>query len=532
MPRSPVLHTWVVARLPVVIGAALLGRRWVEETGVGLLTAHPAAHSAIKGALLSWQTALLRGPALFIEIPVGAALCVVLSRLGQRGAPRSARTALTLTFCALTVGGIVAASHSPAGIGIGVAALTLEALPAAWLGGRAWRMVAAIPGTEVVLFRPVAYALLGRSGARDGVLAAIGGALAVSLWFVGDIVFDVHTAEELARWPDSRVDARVTVLDRVAPPSVFDFQDIDRVGDHLVVIGESPPRLIAYPLDGGPSAAFPLRPFWANNTGMAVESTSDPATGRTWFLAGPSTLGQARYADGAWTSGGETPPFARMLLHGAMEWFPETQTVTMVTLNVSETRDAPQLVSLHVNAAGVLAAPEIRRLRTADGQPLPVIRDAVWVPPLHRFVLAPDFGSELYLADPRTGIGAPWLPISTLNGRLVWDDALGRLFIARPERAEIAIVDPVRGVVERTLHTAPGVRALAVDAKRGLILTGSVVTGAVDVLSLTDGERVDRYTGFMPMVRNLQLIPERGEAVLSTWAVLYRFPYATPDPAL
>jgi hypothetical protein len=59
-----------------------------------------------------------------------------------------------------------------------------------------------------------------------------------------------------------------------------------------------------------------------------------------------------------------------------------------------------------------------------------------------------------------------------------------------------------------------------------------VVTGAVDVLSLTDGERVDRYTGFMPMVRNLQLIPERGEAVLSTWAVLYRFPYATPDPAL
>lgn len=498
---------WVAWRTPLLALLLLVGRPWLRDGAVHLLTHAPGAHSAVKGMILTWQAGLARGPSLGWQVPLWMGIAVATA-----GRPFWAGI-LTL---ALGLG----VSDSP------WSALGVSLLLALQAAKSAPSVVAWIPGMELLFPRLVVRSVWGPQGRwKEGLLSTVG-VLPVALLYLGmeAVAAPEAAMERLARWPDSRVDPRASVMDRVAPPAVFDFQDIDRVGEHVVVIGESPPRLIAYPLDGGPSATFPLRPFWENNTGMAVEVASDPATGRSWFLAGPHTVGGARYANGAWTSLGESQPLAPVLLHGAMFWFPESQQVGMITLNVAATHDYPGLIRMDGN----LGPASIQNFRTAEHQPLPVTRDAVWIPPLQRFVLAPDFGNFLYLVDPHTGIGVKWMELSTLNGRMVWDDTLGRLFVARPERAEIAVVNPQTATIEKSLATEGGVRAIAVDATRGLVLTASVMTGGVEVLRLSDGARVDRLSGFMPMVRNLQVLPERGEAILSTWSVLYRFPYATP----
>lgn len=380
-----------------------------------------------------------------------------------------------------------------------------------------------LPGSEIVAPRWVWLAIRG-SGAPwvEAFLGAAGALVPLVLWLILDVAGSPETATEaLARWPDRRVDPRARVVDRVAPPAVFDFQDMDDGGDHIVAIGESPPRLIAYSVGGEVLSSFRLRPFWANNTGMAVEVATDTESGVSWFLAGPHTLGGARFRNGNWESMGETPPLPVNLLHGAMFWFPTRRKVGMVTLNVAETGDFPRYIEVNPD----MTDPEIRVLRGPDKRPLPVIRDAVWIPSLRRIVLAPDFGDRLFLVDPSTGEGTPWLAVATLNGRMIWDDVSQRLYVAQPERAEVVVIDPVLDKVERRIFTERGVHAIAVDGRRGLLFAGSVLSGAVQEYRLADGARMDSWKGCMPMVRNLLVLPDRGELFLSTWSVLYRIPY-------
>lgn len=561
-------------RLPLLGALLLLLSPLLRAGMVFFLTKDPSAHSAVKGILLVWQGCLLRSHEVVWFLPTGMVLtgfCAFVmnqwprSRSIPQGFPDtaeagefahpdaaereglpwigrtrrsgdSATAALQVPksqarLTRIVVGGtallllcgfckaIFEPRFPVLAVIVVVALLFLQTVPQ--LG--VFKKIAWIPGSELLFPRIFSF---GRW--KSGWEPLIAGFAAIPAMMLGMLI-DVgsrmeQVVEDLAHWPDAYVDSRASVLDRVAPPAVFDFQDIDRVGDHLVVMGESPPRLIAYPIAGGPSASFPLQPFWANNTGMAVESVSDPQTGRTWVLTGEHTIGGAQYTGGQWMSLGNSPPAAPVLLHGAMFYFPERDEVGMITLNVAATHDAPQLITTDGNLRQV----HVRNLRGRDGQSLPVTRDAIWIPPLRRFVLAPDFGDRLYLVDPEAGTGEPWLEMSTLNGRMVWDDKMERLFIARPERAEIAIVDVKKGMIERSISTERGVRALAVDSERGLLLTASVLSGAVEVLRISDGKQVDRFSGFMPMVRNLQLIPERGEAVLSCWSTLYRFPYAAP----
>jgi hypothetical protein len=141
-------------------------------------------------------------------------------------------------------------------------------------------------------------------------------------------------------------------------------------------------------------------------------------------------------------------------------------------------------------------------------------------------VLAPNYAEGLLLADPTTGRVEPWLGLTSVNAHPLWVPELGRLLVAQPDRASVAVIDPVAGVVERRIPVSLGVRALAVDAGRGLLVTGSVVTGAVMVRRLDDGSVVDCFGGLMPMIREIALAPEPGIALIATWTVLYAVPYA------
>lgn len=515
--RSVAFRTWVLARLPLLVSFALIGAGPAQALLVDLATRHPGAHGAVKLGLLWWQAGLLRSHALPLKLLLGAAVVLGGSRLPRRAWP------YVVPIAALAVTWAWRSRGLPAAL-LGALLIAANAAPAAWYQDRRLAtLVGAVPGIGLLLPRPVAHVLWRPAARLDALAAVAGGVFACFGWFVADILGDIRACEaELARWPAAYVDPRATEVMKVEPPGVFDFQEIDRVGDRIVVIAESPPRLLSFPIAGGEPSTWPLRPFWANGTGMAVETASDPATGRTWVLAGPHTVAGARHVDGAWRADHESPRLADNLLHGSMHWFADQNRLAMITLNVAQAATPSVLYLVDTPELGSSRA---LPLRTREGKPMPVLRDTVWLPTIGRFALAPDFGDRLWLADPDNGVCEPWLEMSTLNGKLIWDDTLQRLFVARPDEAELLVVDPVRGVVEKTLPTQRGVRAVAVDATRGLVLTGSVLTGSVEVRRLSDGERVDVIGGFMPMVRHLQLVPERGEAWLSTWAALYRFPY-------
>jgi hypothetical protein len=89
----------------------------------------------------------------------------------------------------------------------------------------------------------------------------------------------------------------------------------------------------------------------------------------------------------------------------------------------------------------------------------------------------------------------------------------------------MAVVDPATRTVECRIPTQPGTRTVAVDAARGLIVSGSMLTGEV-LVQAPDGHVVRHFGPAMPMMRDVALDEEVGHAWLGTWTALYRFDYA------
>jgi hypothetical protein len=513
------LPAWVLLRLPLplllVAAAPAQVGAWVGErlTDVGY------AHGLVKTAVIAWQSVLLRESSLLL-FGILVPLCVTILQ-GARG--RIWRVGAVASAC------LALALLRPAALLVSVPALGALAIVAApaqqqrrW--GARWRALAWLPGTELFFGPAVAAAVGGgphllRVGAALSALVLSGG------WIIADTLtaFDLYEQRVFAPWPEDRVDPRVTTLLRAPPGIKCEFHDVDIVGDRAVVIAEGSERLWSVPVDGAPVSA-PLPRSWGSMFGLVMDSETDPETGLTWHLNGPHAFAARRWEDGAWIDAGQSAPIAPFLHHVYQQLVPG-RGLFAFTVGTKNTHEAPLLIELDLPA---LTHPEVRRLTLPGGAPLPTPRDIAWIPPLERFVLAPDFGDRLFLVRPGESVAEPWLEMPTLNGRLLWVPELGRLFVPLPDRPELWVVDPMQGVVERSVPTQPGVRAVAVDATRGLVLTASVLTGRVLVQRLEDGEIVDSFGTLMPMSRNLALIPERGEAILSTWTALYRIPYASP----
>ena len=69
-------------------------------------------------------------------------------------------------------------------------------------------------------------------------------------------------------------------------------------------------------------------------------------------------------------------------------------------------------------------------------------REALWVPPLNKLLLAPDFGTHIYAANVDTGRASKWLEAPTMNGKMIWLPTLQEIAIALPNRFEMWFIDP------------------------------------------------------------------------------------------
>jgi hypothetical protein len=292
------------------------------------------------------------------------------------------------------------------------------------------------------------------------------------------------------------------------------------VGDHALVMAEMSTRLFAFPLDGeGLPEVVDFAPRQGPEGAAPLNSVTDPQTGSTWMMEEGRALVELNWDGVRWQE------LRRVPFEGLID-------------KAYLRRDGDLLMAVAVQTAGrlprvVLTAtlPELADLQIVflrhGDTPVPMPRELAWVPTLRRLVLAPDFGSRLWLADPHTGAMEPWVKTPTLDGKLRWSEALDRIVLTLPNRKEMWVINPHTGTVDWTIPTQPGVRSIALDEGRGLVLTASVLSGQVWVQDIRTGEVLDRFGGFMPMVRELALSESRGEAVLTTWSTTYAFPYVS-----
>lgn len=458
----------------------------------------------LKGGMTLWHTALARAD----RIGLLAAALGLGGALQGRFAPRPARWA----------------------------ALTLPL--ALWLSpsAGAWGPAA---GTALVLIGALLLRQAPRPALRLGALGLVAALVAAGVDVIQHPRIYAPGAEDPGAWPTRRMDPRVERV-AAAPPGVYcEFHDIDLVdlpkaGRWAVVVAEGSGRLLAFPRAGGPPSQAPIPTGWGLHMGVPLDSETDLRREETWVIAGPDHIERRPLLPEGWGPA-TTVPLART----------EDHAYTFLV-------DGDLVALIHVNNS---ADPRQGWLQLIDREPPHAVRELLLVPDPHAtakdlsrldkpprhivqrapdsLLVASDYHPGLSSLHPRTGNVRPLVATDMANGKPTWAPDLrgGRLLVPRPDTGEILVVDLDRGGIESRWPAAWGVRAVAVDPTRGLYLTASVLDGAVEVRRIADGARVDRFPGLMPMARELELDRATGEAWLTTWGALYRFPYAPAAPA-
>jgi hypothetical protein len=105
-------------------------------------------------------------------------------------------------------------------------------------------------------------------------------------------------------------------------------------------------------------------------------------------------------------------------------------------------------------------------------------------------------------------------------------DAL-TLLVTAPTEAQVLMFDAESLEPVGSISTVFGVRALAVDAKRQVVLTGSLIDNYLDVVDLaTKRSRRRFYVG--PWLREIELNTAAGVAYVSSYYGLFAVTYAPP----
>lgn len=511
------LLVWLGVQLLVLPALAVLLRDPLGDLLAVLLTRLPYPHGLVKFVLESSQGLLLNQRALAAGLPL-AALAGLVPRPASPGLHRWIAALLALASLVLAC----RFAHWPALLALPLMVLAGE--PEAGWARRLWPL-AYVPFAPALLPSAAASALaLPRPARRALATLSCITLFATAAW--SDCLAGYGAVRAgLERWPDALLDPRLRVLAHSPPGVRADWHGVQIVGDHAIVVGEDRPRLLAFPLDPGrPVVEHSLGPRWGRVRAAPLDADTDPSTGLTWVISGEQSMSELRWTGEAFT------PVRRLDLPAPIDYaYVRRWADRLMFVSVQTAGPSPRtVIEGRLPALDDLRAVQLRR--SGPGEPLPMPREAVYVPELDRLALAPDFGERLFLADLATGLATPWIETPTLDGKMIYQSDLKRVVLALPNRFELWFIDPVAGAVDWSVPTQPGVRAVAVDARRGLLVTASVLTGQIWVQDLRSGEVCDRFGTVMPMARELALSPERGEAVLTTWVAVYQLDYTCGRP--
>ncbi len=506
----------------VLAGALALIAATQHSSALGLaLQRRWNLHELFKGAFEVWGLLLLYRGWLPWVLLAGLAAGLGL------GLPRG-RSYLPLAVLPLLAVGFLPGAQPLLGLTLALL-LVINLLPwgAQLQPGARWLRALWVPGVALLLPVPSLRLLLGLKARawRPTLGAALGGLLA-GLGFLGSVAAMVTPGQhhpDFVTWDERMVDPRVQAVARSPRGYVGDFHEIQVVGDRAVVAAESGSIHLVPLSPGGRHLDHPVpaRPLQHGDVG-SVSSWTQPETGRTWVMEHFQRLRVMDLGPEGFVDIGHLDLPVRMNFP-YFRWAPERERLLLVEVAALDGHHG-QITAIDPSGRAPPRHCYLTDASTGERRHAP--RNAVWVPPLGKLVISPDYDPWLYTVDPDSCQVQPWLDTGSFNGRIEWVEGWNRLVTAKPGARYVQVIDPAGPRIERHIPTQPGVRVLAVDTQRDLLVTASVLTGRVDVQRASDGARVDRFATLMPMARAMALDPITGTAILSTWTVLYKLPYA------
>ncbi len=518
---SAALRRWLLARL--LLGLLALPGLFLLRSSLvtWLMESSWNVHGSFK-LFVEWWGLLLLHQQILPWLLMGAALGAVVLALTRATIFWASLAGLALLSVALLP------SAQPVLVLLLVCILAINMLPPSTVERheRLFRGLAWVPGSCVLFPLPTAQVVFNTfSGLPRVILSALLCMGLAVLCFCGSLLLSIGPqghAAEFVQWPDGQLDQRIKVVDRAPEGIVGDFHEIQVLGQRAVVAAEGSGRILSISLADGSMAEYPVaaRKLERGEVG-SVSSFTDPNTGLTWIMDHFNRLAVLEYSAGRWVHRDEVRiPFRMSFPY--MRWAPELRRLLLV--EVAALSAVPGHLVL-LDLSGREHPGQCWFHDKVTGQPVGAPRNVDWIPSLRKLVISPDYSSWLYLVDPVTCDVEPWLDTGSFNARMLWVPQWERLLLAKPGGRHVWVVDPATSSVERKIPTQVGVRVLGVDAGRDILLTGSVLTGNILVQDASDGRILDRFGTVMPMVRDMAVDPASGQALVSTWTVLYQIPY-------
>lgn len=341
-------------------------------------------------------------------------------------------------------------------------------------------------------------------------------------WVVGLIWLDCLSSydqirEEMEEWPTELLDPRISV--RAQDPNIrADWHGVVIHEDKAIVLAEETMRLMAFPLNGDKAIVHPLGKRWGPERAAPLNLIHDPVENLFWTLGNERQIHGFELNPSGWQHT-RTVDLPANINYAYLQLVDNE--FALVPVQVKRDHQPPLFALIGDKPTWR----NIRYVPTSGNMPISYPREFTFIPALDRIVLAPDFGTHLFTFDLRTRNIEPLIETPTLDGKMRWVPELERLVVALPNRTELWVINVETGQVDWTIPTQPGVRALAIDATRQLVVNASVITGQILIQDLYTGEILDRLGTVMPMVREIALDPKSDQAILTTWAAVYQFPY-------
>jgi hypothetical protein len=506
MPRSQpsgALITWVLLRWPL-IGLLLYlfrqdGLAWIEqligvgsitERAIALISTFPerlllAGLSAVVLASSGWAAQRLRSPALRYGVPLAIALPFFLLLFSHFSSRAPSLLALVLTSL-----------------------LALNTLPADWLlqkiqtrPTQTWINlgIGLLPGVpEILLPRPFGLWLLGKWSTPLSRWLWLWPTVTLSL--VAALMLNTQALVELGY--RLHASAAVQIIDR----GNINMLALSRDRHWLYATGHGLKHLLAYNL------AAPAQPPRRSQTPSDYTQgfAYDPQ-GNRLYLYHKATQ-RLRVLDGttlALLSSIPTPPIAPG--DSWIIWDPLTQTVSIAS--EADHQIGVPFVVIDPKAAKVL--------HTSTLSPSYVFRS----PDKPRLYM--NFfrrATNLIAYDPQSNRVLKQVLTDQQVDRMALVAARNELLVTSPVNAQVLRYDADSLERRGTIATSFGVRSVAVDSQRHLLLTGSLATNMLEVIDLDTFKRRAVYR-LGPWLREICLDTDAGIAYVSANGALYKVSY-------
>lgn len=324
--------------------------------------------------------------------------------------------------------------------------------------------------------------------------------------------------KDMEQWPVERLDASIKELAHSPPNVRADWHGVRIVGQTAVVTCEQRPRLMAFNLNSEDRTETPLHPRWGMENVGPLESEVNPKNDIVWTVNGGTHILESKLHNGQWKR------YREVRLPSTLSFSYMTRSID--TLFMIEVQTGGNEGSRKLFTAPL---PQLRPITemnlTMNDSKAPMPREPLWVPTIQKLIYGSEFGNLLYAINMQDGTVSPWLKADTFNGKMAWSNTAERIYSAVPNKMQIQVIDPAIPAIEYTIWTQPGVRALAVDAQRNLIVSASVLSGQIWVQDADTGDVIKRMGTVYPMVREIALSEELGVGVLTTWNAVYQFKY-------